>query len=68
MPDPVIGRREYAPELGDGATSRLESISQLSRVELDVPSTDGANNAGVSLCPTDRLVAAGGARRVQTHI
>ena len=64
-------RLDTVPELGDGSTSNLESISQFACVELDIPSTDGTNNASVRLCPTHRLmklVPAVRAREVQTHI
>ena len=64
-------RLDTAPKLGDGLTSGLDGISQFPCVELDFPSTDRTNDASVSQYPTDRLVklvAAVGAREVQTHV
>jgi len=48
-------RLDTAPKLGDGGTGGLDGISQFACMQVDVPSTDGTNNASVSLHPTDRL-------------
>lgn len=65
------GHSTSIPELGEGDTSNLNSTSQFGCVEMDIPSTDRANNATVSLCPTDclmKLVDAVRTWEIQTHV